>query len=188
MKYNKFLTSCVLEKSNFQLGVLSHVHCCFSTMIYNNTDNKENYENILPFGYLVLDFDKLEINYSSINKETTNKSLDFGFVISEKSEECVSKIAGYMVLGDLKLNKLSAKNPYKDLVEKFTCTERHVKLLDIKLSEDIYIVYPENLLSEVNEITKSNLNRLKQEENPDYAKLNKFKFVTIEYIKKEFFN
>ena len=181
MKYNKVLTACVLERGSFPLGTLSHVHCCFSTMIYENTTPKVSYESILPLGYLVLDFDKLENNFSRIKRQQTRNSLDFGFIIQLNGIET-------MILGDLKLNKSSANNPYKDLEKKLTYTTEHVNSLGVRLSDNVYVVYPDNLVDEINEIIKNNLSRRKEEDPEQYVKLNKFKFVTITDIKDEFFN
>lgn len=181
MKYDKLLTACALERGSFPLGTLSHVHCCFSTMIYENTEPKESYKNILPLGYLVLDFDKLENNFSRIQCQQTRNSLDFGFIIKLNDVEI-------MILGDLKLNKSSTNNPYKDLEKKLTYTAEHVNSLGVRLSDNVYVVYPDNLVDEVNEIIKNNLNRRKEEDPKLYVKLNKFKFVTITDIKDEFFN
>ncbi|WGE71470.1 hypothetical protein NYR79_00915 [Actinobacillus equuli subsp. haemolyticus] len=183
MKYSEADTINIINKRrNFpSLSALSHIHCCFSTMVYENIDDKDQYDryDIFDISNLVIDFDKLAHNLSS-NTASTEKSLDFGFVISDENNK-------YIVLGDLKLNKKSINNPYKDLLKKLENTNGYVNQLDLSRFQKVFIIYPNHLLEDVISLAKNIRNRRSQE-NDQMPQLGQFEFVSLAYIKEQFFD
>lgn len=117
--------------------------------------------------------DKLESNISSAQKQQTRKSLDFYFVINDGND--------YLgVLGDLKLNKKSVVNPYKELEDKKNNSKLNANSFSIPINDKIYIVYPDFLMEEL----RSVLNR-KNVEDPDIG--NDFEFISLRDFIKDFF-
>lgn len=180
MLYNQEETiSIVNKREKFKLGSLSHIHCCISTMIFNNSDQQQDFQDFFNISYLIIDFDKLESNMSILDRRQTKKSLDFGFAIEETGEK-------FIVLGDFKLNRTSVKNPYKDLEDKFNNSREYAIRFIEKIYHKVYIVYPESMLEEVKQISVNHKNRRHLE--TDSLSLDKFEFVSIRELKEQFFN
>nr|WP_288668721.1 hypothetical protein [uncultured Haemophilus sp.] len=157
---------------------LGYIHCCLRILIENNSKElcrtyKDPILKSIIGNPLIIDMDKLESNISSAQKQQTRKSLDFYFVINDGND--------YLgVLGDLKLNKKSVVNPYKELEDKKNNSKLNANSFSIPINDKIYIVYPDFLMEEL----RSVLNR-KNVEDPDIG--NDFEFISLRDFIKDFF-
>lgn len=185
MKYSQKYTVDIINKRKYfpSLSALSHVHCCLATMIYESVEDKGEYNNydIFSESYLIVDFDKLSHNIID-SPNNTKKSLDFGFAIIGNN------IDEQFVVGDFKLNKKSPSNPYRDLLEKLKNTDDYIKTLGLSRFKSVFIIYPNELIEDVNEIALRNINRRKQAGDNSIHELEQFEFLSLKGMKTKFFD